>query len=174
MGARAQTCKLILYNPTHAVLFFTWSGSKISLQHNATLLSCFALRSLFLPRSTLFSHMSVHGSECTEGTFRHMDLPFVYHLLDQGVLKVGAGHWLAVIHSAQYDWLWLTEEWWWGGGHGLKLGGDSWLLQDTEIVRHSNCSKGIPIYFCSLLTLVSNFSSLYCVPIRTEHTDPCA
>lgn len=38
--------------------------------------------------SSLWSHMSVHSSDCRageRGTFRHMDLPFVYNQLGRGV-----------------------------------------------------------------------------------------
>lgn len=56
---------------------------------------------------------------------RHMDLPFVYQLLDKGGTDEGTDHRLAAVRPAEHDWLWLCrqvlEER--GGVAGLKLGG---------------------------------------------------
>lgn len=87
---------------------------------SALLSPCFAAHStLLLPLTCLLTE--------ERGTFRHMDLPFVYQQQDKGHDR--CGDWpLIGCGSSTIIWLALTCRGV-GRGYGLKLGGDSWLLK---------------------------------------------
>lgn len=58
---------------------------------------------VLLPRlHPLLSHVwsQLRPQSGARRTFRHMDLPFVYHQLDRGVTEEG---------GLAYDWLWFTH-----------------------------------------------------------------
>lgn len=153
---------------------FTWSGSKMFLQHSASgiyppLCSPFTL--FCSPLHPLLSHVcsQLRLSSRREGTFRHMDLPFVYHRLDRGVADDGIcapiGCCSPTLNMIGFD---LQRGW---GGNGLKLGGDSWLLKQCfkghrDGLRQRISNNDIPAKWPkwealarSLFTLCSKFSS---------------
>lgn len=174
-------------NPTHAIAIFTWSGNKMSLHHSAN-----GVHPPFCPAVTRFccphhptapSHMSAHSSDCRaeeRGTFRHMDLPFVYQQQDKG--RGWCGDWpLIGCGSSTLIWLALTCRRV-GWGYGLKLGGDSWLLKQClkghrEGPWQSNNS--IPVKWpkwevlstgalCLLCAAIFHLCTAHCVPIGVE------
>lgn len=111
-GGRGM-CKLVSLwlHPYHPIP--TWSGSKMLLQHSANCFNpplCPSFALCWLPRRPALSHVcSQLRLQCTrEGTFRHMDLPFVYHQLDKGVTDWSRDLPLSGCGSSTTIWLVLT------------------------------------------------------------------
>ena len=105
-----------------------------------------SFHSVFAPHSTLHSHMSVLGSGCTAervGTFRHMDLPFVYHWLDRGVAEEGGRtcDWLRFIHP-RCDW---PGESWFETWRKLVTVESVCCKGQTDSPRQRACNNGIPV-----------------------------
>lgn len=120
--------------------------------------------------------MSVRGSGCTTervGTFRHMDLPFVYHWLDRGVTEEGGRtcDWLRFIHP-QCDWpglaeglVWNLEETrdcWVSAAKGRQTGRDRGPATMTFLSNYPNGRFKVAVIFCLLF--------LQQIPIFVLHT----
>lgn len=157
--------------PCHSISI--WLSSKMFLQHTTSGLSSplpsFHSVMMTAPPSALTCLLSAPAVEWRpEGTFRHMDLPFVYYLLDRGVTAPGADFWLALVIQPFIQLAFTCREVW--RKYGLKLEVNSWLLVWASKGTGAASDRGydIPVKWNVLCVCFVWVSFLHYVIIRPE------